>query len=161
MTAEDRQSSTPEEANVEPKEIQALFVQTAKSVVFENGKLTLNGLAPTTLYFSDRPDRVVGHITSDEFLDAWDEGEDSFADDPPNAALSVFSHDGDEIHDIVVVLKDPALNGDVMTYNVEVLDGEMPASGGPSSLFIDVIGRPLSPVSVAGANRRRRRRRRR
>lgn len=106
MTAEDRQSSTPEEANVERKEIQALFVQTAKSVVFENGKLTLNGLAPTTLYFSDRPDRVVGHITSDEFLDAWDEGEDSFADDPPNAALSVFSHDGDEIHDIVVVLKD-------------------------------------------------------
>ena len=159
MTAEDRQSSTPEEANVEPKEIQALFVQTAKSVVFENGRLTLNGLAPTTLYFSDRPDRVVGHITSDEFLDAWDEGEDNFADDPPNAALSVFSHDGDEIHDIVVVLKDPALNGDVMTYNVEVLDGEMPASGGPSSLFIDVIGRPLSPVSVAGANRRRRRRR--
>ncbi len=159
MTAEDRQSSTPEEANVEPKEIQALFVQTAKSVVFENGKLTLNGLAPTTLYFSDRPDRVVGHITSDEFLDAWDEGEDSFADDPPNAALSVFSHDGDEIHDIVVVLKDPALNGDVMTYNVEILDGEMPASGGPSSLFIDVIGRPLSPVSVAGARRRRRRRR--
>ena len=145
----------------ESKEIQALFVQTAKSVGFENGKLTLNGLAPTTLYFSDRPDRVVGHITSDEFLDAWDEGEDNFADDPPNAALSVFSHDGDEIHDIVVVLKDPALNGDVMTYNVEVLDGEMPASGGPSSLFIDVIGRPLSPVSVAGANRRRRRRRRR
>jgi len=159
MTAEDRQSSTPEEANVERKEIQALFVQTAKSVVFENGRLTLNGLAPTTLYFSDRPDRVVGHITSDEFLDAWDEGEDNFADDPPNAALSVFSHDGDEIHDIVVVLKDPALNGDVMTYNVEVLDGEMPASGGPSSLFIDVIGRPLTPVSVAGARRRRRRRR--
>lgn len=159
MTAEDRQSSTPEEANVEPKEIQALFVQTAKSVVFENGKLTLNGLAPTTLYFSDRPDRVVGHITSDEFLDAWDEGDDSFADDPPNAALSVFSHDGDEIHDIVVVLKDPALKGDVMTYNVEILDGEMPASGGPSSLFIDVVGRPLTPVSVAGARRRRRRRR--
>ncbi len=159
MTAEDRQSSTPEEANVEPKEIQALFVQTAKSVVFENGRLTLNGLAPTTLYFSDRPDRVVGHITSDEFLDAWDEGEDSFADDPPNAALSVFSHDGDEIHDIVVVLKDPGLKVDVMTYNVEILDGEMPASGGPSSLFIDVIGRPLTPVSVAGARRRRRRRR--
>ena len=160
MTAEDRQSSTPEEANVERKEIQALFVQTAKSVVFENGRLTLNGLAPTTLYFSDRPDRIVGHITSDEFLDAWDEGEDSFADDPPNAALSVFSHDGDEIHDIVVVLKAPGLKGDVITYNVEVLDGEMPASGGPSSLFIDVIGRLLSPVSVAGANRRRRRRRR-
>ncbi len=159
MTAEDRQSSTPEEANVERKEIQALFVQTAKSVVFENGKLTLNGLAPTTLYFSDRPDRVVGHITSDEFLDAWGEGEDSFADDPPNAALSVFSHDGDEIHDIVVVLKDPDLKGDEMAYNVEILDGEMPASGGPSSLFIDVIGRPLTPVSVAGARRRRRRRR--
>ena len=41
------------------------------------------------------------------------------------------------------------------------LDGEMPASGGPNSLFIDVIGRPLSPVSVCGVRRRERRRDRR
>jgi hypothetical protein len=44
---------------------------------------------------------------------------------------------------------------------VVILDGEMPAEGGPSALFIDVIGRPLSPVSVAGMHRRDRRQDRR
>jgi hypothetical protein len=62
---------------------------------------------------------------------------------------------------VVVVLSDPALDWDDMSYRVEILDGDMPASGGPSSLFIDVIGRPLTPMSVAGVRRRGRRRARR
>lgn len=45
-----------------------------------------------------------------------------------------------------------------LTCTVSVLDGKLPASGDASSLFIDVIGRPLTPVSVAGARRRTRRR---
>jgi hypothetical protein len=109
--------------------------------------------------FSDRPDRVTGHVPSEEFLDSWGDGEDSFADDPPNAVLSIFQED--EVHDIVVVLSEPELDGDRMSYSVAILDGEMPTSGGPSSLFIDVIGRPMTPVSVAGVHRRGRRRGRR
>ena len=109
--------------------------------------------------FSDRPDRVTGHVPTEEFLDSWGDGDDSFADDPPNAVLSVFTEE--EVHDVVVVLSEPALNGDQWSYSVEILDGEMPASGGPSSLFIDVIGRPMTPVSVAGVHRRGRRRGRR
>ena len=128
-------------------------------MAYDNGRLTLTGLAPTTLMFSDRPDRVTGHVPSEEFLDSWGEGEDSFADDPPNAVLSIFSDD--EVHDVVVVLRDPALAGDQMSYSVDILDGEMPAGGGANSLFIDVIGRPMSPVSVAGVHRRGRRRARR
>jgi len=58
-------------------------------------------------------------------------------------------------------LSEPALEGDQMSYSVDILDGEMPAGGGASSLFIDTIGRPLSPVSVAGVHRRGRRRGRR
>jgi hypothetical protein len=54
-----------------------------------------------------------------------------------------------------------ALEGDQMSYSVDFLDGDMPANGDPSSLFTDVIGRPLSPVSVAGAHREGRRRGRR
>ena len=143
----------------EADEIEALFVQSAKGMAYEGGVLTLNGLAPTTLMFSDRPDRVTGHVPSDEFLDSWGEGEDSFADDPPNAVLSIFQKE--EVHDVVVVLSEPELDGDQMSYSVAILDGEMPTSGGPSSLFIDVIGRPMSPVSVAGVHRRGRRRGRR
>jgi hypothetical protein len=144
---------------VEADEIEALYVQTAHGIGYEDGKLTLQTLAPTTLFFSDRPDRVTGHITSREFVETWDKGPDSFASNPPNAVLSVFHPDG--VSDIVVELQDPVLSGSELTYTVEILDGEMPASGGPISLFIDVIGRPLSPVSVAGMHRRDRRRDRR
>ena len=140
-------------------EFEALYAQIAAGMVYEDGQLTLNGIAPTTLYFSDRPNRITGHISTDEFFDTWGEGDDSFASDPPNAVLSIFSED--EVNDVVVVLQEPALDGDQMSYQVEILDGEMPASGGASSLFIDMIGRPLSPVSVAGVHRRGRRRERR
>lgn len=143
----------------EVDEIEALFAQSAKSMTYMDGVLTLNGLAPTTLMFSDRPDRVTGHVPSEEFLDSWGEGENSFADDPPNAVLSIFQEA--EVHDVVVVLSEPELDGDRMSYSVTILDGEMPTSGGPSSLFIDVIGRPMTPVSVAGVHRRGRRRGRR
>ena len=143
----------------EADEIEALFAQSAKSIAYQDGVLTLKGLAPTTLMFSDRPDRVTGHVPSEEFLDSWGEGENSFADDPPNAVLSIFQEE--EVHDVVVVLSEPELDGDRMSYSVAILNGEMPASGGPSSLFIDVIGRPMTPVSVAGVHRRGRRRARR
>ena len=140
-------------------EIEALFVQSAKGMAYENGRLTLNGIAPTTLMFADRPQRVTGHVPTEEFLDSWGEGDDSFADDPPNAVLSTFSDQ--EVNDVVVVLQDPLLEGEQFSYQVEILDGEMPASGGASSLFIDMIGRPLTPMSIAGVRRRGRRRGRR
>jgi hypothetical protein len=141
---------------VEADEIQALYVQTASSMSYDNGKLTLHSLAPTTLFFSDRPNRVTGHVTSQDFVDSWGKGKDSFASDPPNAALSIFHPDG--VSDVVVELRSPQLDGSDLTYTVEILDGEMPASGGPNSLFIDVIGRPLSPVSICGVRRRQNRR---
>jgi hypothetical protein len=149
----------PQDASTQSDEFEALYAQTASEMAYENGQLTLNGITPTILYFSDRPQRITGHVPMEEFYDSWGEGEDSFASDPPNAVLSIFSED--EVNDVVVVLQDPALVGDQMSYQVEILDGEMPASGGASSLFIDMIGRPLSPVSVAGVRRRGRRRGRR
>jgi hypothetical protein len=145
--------------NTQSDEFEALYAQSAAGMAYDNGRLTLNGIAPTTLYFSDRPERITGHIPTQEFFDSWGEGDDSFAGDPPNAVLSIFSEE--EVSDVVVVLQEPALVGDQMSYQVEILDGEMPASGGASSLFIDMIGRPLSPVSVAGVRRRGRRRGRR
>jgi hypothetical protein len=117
--------------------------------------LTLKTLAPTTLFFSDRPDRVTGHISSQEFVASWDQGPDSFASNPPNAVLSIF-HD-DSVTNVVVELTDPVYENGSLTYVVVILDGEMPASGGANALFIDIIGRPMSPVSVAGAHRRDRR----
>jgi len=139
----------------EADEIEALFVQTSHGMTYGDGRLILHTLAPTTLFFSDRPDRVTGHISSQEFVDTWDKGPDNFASNPPNAVLSIFHTD--TVSDIVVELTEPTLTGNQLSYTVTILDGEMPAEGGPSALFIDVIGRPLSPVSAAGMHRRDRR----
>jgi hypothetical protein len=137
--------------------VQLLFVQTARSVTSKGDKLTLHGVSPATLFFSDRPKRVAGHETTQEWVDTWSQGADSFASDPPNATLSILGGE-EEVDDVVVELRNPQLEGDKLTYTVSVLNGELPASGGASSLFIDIVGRPLTPVSAAGVARRTRRR---
>ena len=63
--------------------------------------------------------------------------------------------------DAVVVIRDPATTADSISYAIETLEGDVPASTGPCTLFIDPLGRPLSPVSVAGVHRRDRGRDRR
>ena len=84
--------------------------------------------------------------------------ENSFAEDPPNAVVS-FLEEGDAVpEEVIIELSDPHLTEETLTYNVKGLDGTLPAKAGPCSLFIDPIGRPSSPVSIAGVRRRQRRR---
>jgi len=142
------------------EEIEAMFVQVARGMTVDGERLTLDGLAPATLYFSDRPQRVVGHLSALQFVEEWDKGENSFAADPPNAVLSFLDADGETPDDVIVVIKNPGLEGDRISYTVQVLEGSLPARAESCSLFIDPFGRPLSPVSLAGMNRRARRRRR-
>jgi hypothetical protein len=52
----------------------------------------------------------------------------------------------------------PCLKGKDLVFSVKVIEGELPAEGGPVVMFIDPIGRPLSPGSIAGVHRRHRRR---
>jgi len=142
------------------EDMEALFVQTAASMTSDHGTITLQGLSPSTLYFADRPQREVGHMLSRQFVANWAEGDNSFAQTPPNAVLS-FAEPGDRLpEDAVVVIQDPHLDGDALTYSIKPLDGTVPAASGPCALFIDPMGRPLSPVSAAGMHRRAVRRRR-
>lgn len=134
------------------KKADFLFVQNAQSIHYADGKLTLKGVSPTTIMFSDRPERIAGHMATARFVPFWSKGKDSFLADPPNATLSIVNED--KVNDVVVELRDPVLKGDALSYNVRVLEGEMPANGGPVSLFIDVIGMPLTPMSYAGVARR-------
>ena len=71
-----------------PQIVEEMFVQVAKGSKSSDGALTLTGVSPSTLYFSDRPERVVGHMTNQQFVEGWSLGENSFASDPPNAVLS-------------------------------------------------------------------------
>jgi hypothetical protein len=142
-------------------DFEALFVQSARRVTSFDGAITLHELAPSTLMFSDRPDRVVGHLTTKQFIDGWGHGENSFLDDPPNAVLSFLDTDENTPDDVVLTLTNPRMDWERLTYDIDILEGQLPARTGPCSLFIDPIGRPLSPVSVMGVRRRGRRRARR
>jgi hypothetical protein len=141
---------------------ESMFVQTAQGIDSDADTLTLRGVTPSTLYFSDRPQRVVGHMSTADFVDLWAIGENSFESDPPNAVLSFLEPGGDVPEDAVVVLTKPNLDGaGNLAYSIEVLEGTVPPHSGPVTLFIDPFGRPLSPVSVCGVRRRERRRMRR
>jgi hypothetical protein len=133
--------------------IDALFVQGAARFSSTGDTVTLHGLVDSTVYFADRPRREIGHIPSHRFVELWTAGVHSFAADPPNAVIS-FLDEGGDTSDVVVVLHEAILEGDDLTYRIEVLEGTLPAESGPCTLFIDVFGRPLSPVSVAGSKRR-------
>jgi len=134
------------------KKVDFLFVQTAKGSSAENGSITLRGVNPLTVSFSDRPDRIAGHMPTRKFIPMWSQGADSFLSNPPNATLSVFR--GDSVSSTVVVLRNPRLVGNDLSYEVRVLEGTLPSQSGPCSLFIDIIGMPLTPFSYAGAARR-------
>lgn len=143
------------QAPKEAKEADFLFVQNAKSMTFDKarGKLTLKGISPVTIFFADRPERVAGNMPTRVFVPFWSEGKDSFSKDAPNANLSILEKDK-MTADIVVVLRNPVLKSEDLSYDVKVLEGDMPAKGGPVSLFIDIIGMPLTPLSYAGVARR-------
>jgi len=144
-------------AGGETIEAELLFVQEAEGVTFEGDTLTLVGVRPQVLFFTDRPQRVAGYLAFDEFLAEVSAGADSFADDPPNATLVVL--EGDEFEDVVLELvEEPMLADGNLAFKVNVIEGLPPDAAGRSALFIDTIGRPMSPGSVAGAHRRHRRR---
>lgn len=136
------------------KNIEWLFVQTAQSVTLKDGMLTLEGISPATLFFSDRPEKLAGHGLTSEFVTFWTTGggSDNFKNDPPNGALAIVTEDVTE--DVVMTLTNPRLDGHTLRYDVTLIEGKDNVEGGPSSLFIDVIGMPLTPMSVAGVRRR-------
>ena len=65
------------------------YVQQASSMQYDGTTMTLSGLAPSTVYFSDRPYRLVGHVDNETFVSLWGADGGTFNTDPPNAAVSV------------------------------------------------------------------------
>jgi hypothetical protein len=138
-----------------------MFVQTARAGTWaakpgEEGTftLTLTGLPAQTVYFSDRPERIVGTQPTSAFLDTLGFIESN----PPNAALVTTADDGaDDI--LVIELFNPVYSegsgpeGATLVYDARVLenyqdtelggvarlqdDAAIPASFAGASLFID------------------------
>jgi len=79
-----------------PEIVPSLIVLNANGAGLQGGKLTLTGVAPNSIVFADRPVRSAGHSLTTHLLEEWSpsyDSDESFAKDPPNATVSVFSKD--------------------------------------------------------------------
>lgn len=126
---------------------QVQFVQTANGIAFKDGVLTLKDAALMTVFFSDRPKRLTGQLRNDLFAKLWNEGSNSFKNDPPNAALSIFNPAGQPTQAIVEP-NNPRLHGKNILYGARLLTGDIPAEGAEATLFIDGYDAPCN----SGAN---------
>ena len=133
-----------ETAKAAGKDASWLFIQTAQQVQFDGKTLTLSGVSPSVVMFTDRPARMAEAIPTGTFLKGWDKGgENSFKSDPPNAGLTSLV-DG-KLQTATLELSQPHLDGTTLTFQARVLEGTPPPMVGASSLFIDAGCSPLDP----------------
>jgi hypothetical protein len=138
--------------------VELLFVQEAAGAELNGDSLVLVDVKPRTLFFADRPEDIAGYLGYREYVDMVYNGPDNFVENPPNATLMVLK--GEEMIPVVMELSaKPRVDGNNLVYDtVKVIQGDAPTGGKTAVLFIDTIGRPMSPGSVAGVHRRQRRR---
>ena len=117
-----------------------LFVQNGTGGTLAETTVTLTGASSQTGYFSDRPYREAGQMSTEQFIALWDEGE-TFANDPPNADFTC-TVDG-EVVNYVVELTAPSMMGADLSYAVTyvgdpfVLNGTITCEAA-THLFIDM-----------------------
>jgi hypothetical protein len=119
-----------------------LFVQMAQKIDYKKtdatgGVMTLYDVPPQTMFFTDRPNRVVGNVPTNAFVTKWttDKGPNGFATNPPNAAVTVFQPDGAKT--AIVELRNPRLDGNKLSYDVKVLQGISSTQPAEGVVFID------------------------
>jgi hypothetical protein len=129
-------------ARADESKVQLMFVQTADDLKADGKTLRLVNVGQQTLYFSDRPVRIAGHLTMPAYLDEWkaSEGPDNFGSNPPNATLSVYAPGQNENTLTVVEISHPVIHGKDLVYSYRLIEGTMPKAGGATALFIDWIG---------------------
>jgi hypothetical protein len=128
-----------------PQVVPSMIVLNARSAKLEGQKLTLEGISPNAIIFADRPVRSAGHALTAHLLEEWSSNApDSFAKTPPNATVSVFNKAKAGVTDAVVVLKSPKLEGERLTFDVDVLEGDLAGADGAASVFMDIVNLPIA-----------------
>lgn len=167
--------TTSTDATSQAEEPTALFSLTADSMRLENASgdevsLVMEGVDPHTVWFTDRPDRESGTMSTGIFVAQWAEGE-TFAEDPPNAALVLHEPvdvDGQVTETLVVEMLDASYDALRSTFRADLkvlsdeeadtADGHLAAHGDrhdaawPSeandvSLFIDTVNLCSNPAT--------------
>jgi hypothetical protein len=136
--------TTSTTSSTSPDTPQLMFVQIAEDVKVDAAAKTLRlvKVDQQTLYFSDRPVRIAGHVNMAAYLKEWTSkaGKDNFSADPPNAVLSVYEPGQPDNTLAAVKITNPVVDGADLIYSYKLIEGKLPAAGGGTSLFIDWIG---------------------
>lgn len=135
-------ASAAEEKKVDEQKVELMFVQTADDLKADKDTIRLVNVGQQTLYFSDRPVRIAGHIKLAAYLEEWTAaaGPENFAADPPNATLSVYEPGKKENSLSVIEISNPVVDGKDLVYHYKIIEGTIPKSGEAVALFIDWIG---------------------
>lgn len=129
----------------QPQIVPSMIVLNANGAKLAGSTLTLDGISPNAIVFADRPIRAAGHALTAHLLAEWsDSAPDSFSKNPPNATISVLNKANASVADIVAVLKAPKLDGDKLTFDVAVIEGDLKQADGPATVFIDIINLPVA-----------------
>lgn len=99
--------ATPAPKTTPAKRGEFLFVQTSNAMHWDAAThtLSLTGVSPITVFFTDRPERVAGNMTTAAFVPFWSTGKHNFSTDPPIADLSILENG--QLQQVVVELKSP------------------------------------------------------
>ena len=119
-----------------------LFVLSGTSGSVDGETLTLEGV-PAIVTFSDRPERIAVDVPLEGLSDAGD----AFADDPPNAVLSVLTDEG--ITNVVLELTSTTVDGSTASFGYDILAGDPPEGDfGPASLFVDGTAQSMAQQAI-------------
>ena len=111
------------------------YIQQAATLQFDGETMTLGGTGPATIFFSDRPYRLTGQVSNATFASLWDAPNGTFAQNPPNAAVSVLGKPDEP--PAIVELTTAKVDGSTIAYGVKVLAGTLPDSAEEIALFVD------------------------
>lgn len=126
--------------------IEMVIIQQAAGMTFDGKVLTLTGVPPVTAFAVDRPERIGGTMTTEQFVKLWNATVQVLKNDPPNAALTVL---GPTPAQVVVELGTVTQEGTTLKFHAGLLDGDLPASGGPVNIVTaPTVYRPMERDGV-------------
>ena len=109
------------EAHGEPA-LSFLFVQNAEGGTLTESTLTLTGVSLQTGWFTNRPHRDAGQVSTENFIANWGEGENLLAHESPNA--NVTCEVDATVMNYVVKLSNPSFDGVNLSYAVDLIGDE-------------------------------------
>lgn len=134
----------PPEAS-QPDGDNTMYVHFARGMRFDGHRLVLLDLAPSTVYLTGQPARMMGHLPTGMFLDRWYADAGSNPTQPVAGVLSLLEVEDRHARDVHIQIALPRIAETGIVYDITVLSGDVPVESGGCTLFV----RPfLIPVTL-------------